>query len=77
MWEQRGHLGSRHVGQVLERAVRRMTRLLRRRGVLGEGCGGDAAPEAALAASAVSGRSPPAGPQWLRGLPPLEPRALD
>ena len=33
-------------------------------------------PETALAASAVSGREPPAGPQWLRGLSPLAPKAL-
>src|SRR5688500_16582484 len=30
----------------------------------------------ALAASGVSGREPPAGPQWLRGLSPLSPSAL-
>ena len=29
-----------------------------------------------LAASAVSGQAPPAGPQWVRGLAPLEPHAL-
>ena len=29
-----------------------------------------------LAASAVSGQTPPAGPQWLRGLAPLASRAL-
>lgn len=32
--------------------------------------------EAALCASAVYGREPPAGPQWLRGLPSLLPSAL-
>jgi hypothetical protein len=36
----------------------------------------DDEPEAALCASAVSGREPPAGPQWLRGLSPLSPSAL-
>ncbi|MEJ7731291.1 MAG: helix-turn-helix domain-containing protein [Polyangiaceae bacterium] len=74
-WEQLEHLGSRHVGQVLERAVRRMTRLLRRRGALAEHGAGDDAAQDALEASAVSGRTPPAGPQWLRGLSPLEPPA--
>jgi hypothetical protein len=38
--------------------------------------GADDEPEAALAASAVSGREPPAGPQWLRGLSPLSPSSL-
>ena len=32
--------------------------------------------EAALAASAIGGTEPPAGPQWLRGLSPLAPSAL-
>jgi hypothetical protein len=57
---------------VLERAVARMVTLLRRRGALDEEDGD----EHALEASAVSGHTPPAGPQWLRGLSPLEPRAL-
>jgi hypothetical protein len=57
------------VGQVLEAAVRRTERHLRRRDLLELG-GADAAPDAddALAASVVSGREPPAGPQSLRGL---------
>ena len=33
-WEQLGHLQSREVGEVLERALRRMKRYLRRRGAL-------------------------------------------
>ncbi len=33
-------------------------------------------PEGNVAASAVSGQAPPAGPQWRKGLAPLEPRAL-
>jgi hypothetical protein len=33
-------------------------------------------PESNLAASAVSGQTPPAGPQWVSGLAPLEPHAL-
>ena len=60
----------------------RMQCYLRRRGLLGRGLsssdndedGYD--PEAELAASAVSGREPPAGPQWLRGLLPLVPSEL-
>jgi hypothetical protein len=32
--------------------------------------------ESNLAASAVSGQTPPAGPQWVSGLHPLEPRPL-
>jgi hypothetical protein len=59
-----------------------MEKHLRRRGLLvedhstdpdAEG-GGD--PESNLAASAVSGQAPPAGPQWRRGLQPLESHAL-
>jgi hypothetical protein len=76
-----GHLKTSEVGEVLERAVRRMEKQLRRRGLLvdesGAGCAeGHADPESNLAASAVSGQAPPAGPQWLRGLQPLEPHAL-
>ena len=36
----------------------------------------EADPESNLAASAVSGQAPPARPQWVRGLAPLEPHAL-
>ena len=63
---------------MLETAVRRIERYLRRRGLLKLGRSDDAEAdgEAALAASAVSGRQPPAGPQWLRGLAPLAPSAL-
>jgi hypothetical protein len=81
-WQALGHLRTSEVGEVLERAVRRMEKHLRRRGLLvGEsgadpGAEGDADPESNLAASAVSGQAPPAGPQWLRGLQPLEPHAL-
>ena len=77
-WDELGHLKTSEVGEVLEAAVRRMDRHLRRRGLLERGDGDEDAddPEAALAASAVSGREPPAGPQWLRGLPPPAPNAL-
>ena len=62
-WDEFGHLRTRQVGEVLETAVRRMERSLRRRGLLELGGADDDAPdpEAALAASAVSGREPPAG----------------
>jgi len=77
-WEGLGHLGTREVGEVLERLVRRMERHLRWSGLLrtfedeAEECGaGD--PEGNLAASAVSGQAPPAGPQWVSRLAPLEP----
>ncbi|XYI04335.1 hypothetical protein ACMHYB_30095 [Sorangium sp. So ce1128] len=78
VWNELGHLKTRQVGQVLEDAVRRMMRYLRRRGLfdLEHGIDKDDEPEAALCASAVSGREPPAGPQWLRGLSPLSPSAL-
>jgi len=79
-WQGLGHLQTGEVGDVLERVVRRIDRHLRRRGVLrtfedGE-ASGEGDPEDTLAASAVSGQAPPAGPQWLSGLAPLEAHAL-
>jgi hypothetical protein len=65
------HLSTREVGDVLERAVGRIVKHLRRRGLLAS-LDGEASDEsepdglAALAASAASGRSPPAGPEWRR-----------
>src|SRR4029453_6753757 len=78
VWNELGPLHTREIGQVLEGAVRRMMRYLRRHGLLDleHGVDKDDEPEAALCASAVSGREPPAGPQWLRGLLPLSPSAL-
>ena len=80
-WQGLGHLKTSEVGGVLESTVRRFERHLRRSGLLrmGEDDGdpdmpGD--PESHLAASAVSGQLPPAGPQWVRGLAPLEPQPL-
>ncbi len=66
---------------MLESTVKRFERHLRRSGLLrmDEDDGDpDVAddPESNLAASAVSGRVPPAGPQWVRGLAPLEPQPL-
>ena len=37
---------------------------------------GEGDPEGNLAASAVYGQAPPAGPQWVSRLSPLEPQAL-
>jgi len=79
VWNELGHLKTREVGQVLENAVRRMMRYLRRHGLLELERGAleeEDEPEAALCASAVSGREPPAGPQWFRGLLPPSPSAL-
>jgi hypothetical protein len=69
-WEGLGHLRTSEVGEVLEGVIRRIERHLRRRGLLrtfeeeaepdGEGD-----PEGNLAASAVSGQAPAAGPQWV------------
>jgi len=58
-----------------------MERYLRRSGQLGTledeaEAGGEGDPEGNLAASAVFGQAPPAGPQWVRCLAPLEPQAL-
>ena len=80
-WQGLGHLKTSEVGAVLESTVRRIERHLRRAGLLGidqDGADPDVAsdPESNLAASAVSGQTPPAGPQWVRGLAPLEPHAL-
>jgi hypothetical protein len=80
VWEQLPQLRTRDVGEILERALRRIDKHLRRRGLLelttGDDDHGAADPEDALAASAVSGKTPPAGPQWTRGLPPNAPRPL-
>ena len=63
---------------MLDRTIVRIERYLRRRGQLrvreDDDLPGD--PETGLAASAVSGQAPPAGPQWLIRLLPLEPKAL-
>jgi hypothetical protein len=67
------------VGEVLERLVRRIERHLRRCGLLGtfgDEPAGEGEPEGNLAASAVWGQTPPAGPQWVSRLAPLEPQAL-
>ncbi|WP_438003744.1 transposase [Sorangium sp. So ce321] len=63
---------------VLEHAVGRMLRYLLWHGHLEieHDVEEDDEPEAALCASAVSGREPPADPQWLRGLSPSCPSAL-
>ena len=68
-----GHLKTSEVGDVLERTLRRIERHLGRRGLLGideDGADPDVPgdPESNLAAAAVSGHAPPAGPQWVRGL---------
>lgn len=72
------HLRTREVAEVLERTCQRIHKWLRRRGLL-QSDGEDASGEdgsAALAASAASGQSPPAGPEWRRGALPLARAAL-
>ena len=64
---------------MLESTVTRIERHLRRRGLLwtddaDPDIPGD--PESNLAGSAVSGQTPPAGPQWVSGLAPLPPHPL-
>jgi hypothetical protein len=72
---------------VLAWVVRRMAKYLRRRSELAAAGVGDDDPaggendsddggEQRLEASAVSGQTPPAGPQWQHGLAPLASRAL-
>ena len=80
-WEGLGHLRTSEVGEVLERLVRRMEKYLRGNGQLRtledeQGADGEGDPEGNLAASAVSGQAPPAGPQWVSRLAPLEAQAL-
>ena len=78
-WTELPHLRTRDVGDVLERSLRRIDKRLRRRGLLELATDDDdrgADPEDALAASAVSGQTPPAGPQWMCGLPPAPASAL-
>jgi len=73
-------LSTHEVGEVLARVVARLIKHLRRHGLLEalEGAGdadGDDESDGltALAASAASGRSPPAGPEWRRKATPLSP----
>jgi hypothetical protein len=72
------HLQTREVADVLERTCKRMAKWLRRRGLLLEEAGrdDDASGVGALAASAASGQTPPAGPEWRRGALPLVRAAL-
>jgi len=86
VWRELSRLTTEHVASVLEATLRRIDRHLRRRGGLPASDGlvdadqdGSADQEANLVASAVSGRTPPAGPMWQRGLPQLvgKPLALD
>jgi hypothetical protein len=87
VWQELGHLKTREVGEVLERALRRMARYLRRHGLYASGvdesdsagsAGEDAEhePQQKLEASCVFGQAPPAGPQWRHGLAEPAPRAL-
>ena len=80
-WQGLGRLQTSEVGAVLESTVRGIERQLRRRGLRGideDGADPDVPgdPESNLAASAVSGQTPPAGPQWVSRLAPLEPHEL-
>ncbi len=75
------HLSTREVGEVLETICTRVDKLVRRRGLLDDGALEPQTeadePLSSLAVSAVSGESPPAGPEWRRRmLPPLAPQAL-
>jgi hypothetical protein len=69
-----GRLKTREVAGVLEEICKRIAKWLRRRGLL-QADGEDATDAddglAKLAASAASGRTPPAGPEWRKGALPL------
>jgi hypothetical protein len=73
-----GHLSTRDVAAVLERTRDRMVKWLRRRGLLLEECEAEDEGDglAVLAASAVAGTTPPAGPEWRRGALPFERRPM-
>ncbi|MCL4819932.1 MAG: transposase zinc-binding domain-containing protein, partial [Vicinamibacteria bacterium] len=71
-----GHLRTTEVGEVLECTIRRIGRHLRHRGLLREDPEEEQDAEVNLAVSAVSGQTPPAGPQWQVRLRPLERRPL-
>lgn len=66
------HLQTREVGEVLDKTVRRIARYLTRRGLLGDSgepypaCEEEEPEHASLCASAASGQSPPAGPEFRR-----------
>jgi hypothetical protein len=70
-------LSTHEVGEVLERALVRIVKHLRRRYLLpaieslAEDEAADAGGLSSLAASAVSGQQPPAGPEWRRKSAPL------
>lgn len=84
-FEPRGHFSTREVGEVLTQAAQRMGKYLRRRGLVdrdndrepdGEENNGALQGLGELAASAVSGRTPPAGPEFRKGPQlPTQPRA--
>ncbi len=78
VWRALLRLTTEDVASVLGATLRRIERHLRRHGALPANDGlvdadqdDGADQEASLALSAVSGRSPPAGPSWQRGLPQL------
>jgi len=68
------HLSTREVAVVLDKTCKRIHKWLRRRGLLQDDGEEPTASEdglAELAASAASGTTPPAGPEWRRGALPL------
>ena len=72
-----GHLSTRDVAAVLERTRDRMLKCLRRHGLPEEGDAEDEGESlAVLAASAVSGTTPPTGPERRRGALPFERRPM-
>ncbi len=76
-WRPLGHLHTRDVGAVLEKVVRCMVKLLTQLSLLGNAESADASEDdAQLEGSAVSGQTPPAGPQWRHPLAPLRGQGL-
>ena len=76
VFEAPSRVSTSEVAEVLQRTRDKMFAYLRRRGMLALGDEDDANEMAPLAASAVAGTTPPAGPEWRRGKLPLTHQAM-
>ena len=76
VFEAPSRVSTSEVAEVLQRTRDKMFAYLRRRGMLALGDEDDTNEMAPLAASAVAGTTPPAGPEWRRGKLPLTHQAM-